>query len=186
MPENPSVVSELDKLFDSLQRLHADKSVPLKMEYEAQWNSACYQSEPDSDGFCIWKPVPVTQPLDLSAVERGLEIALRPEISEFFCSYWSDHITAKTARGGLVLLFAINEDDLIRLQENLIAHVLMKRRLGQQETLFFAQTDEEDLILSVLNNSGEVVLEPVGQEPQEILAPNLAEFLATIIPELHN
>ena len=72
--------------------------------------------------------------------------------------------------------------DFIRLQQNLIAHVLMKRRLKQRETLFFAVTDEEDSMLSVLNSTGEVYLEQTGQEVKQLLAPDLLSFLRQLSP----
>ena len=75
-----------------------------------------------------------------------------------------------------------NDDDAERLQQNLIGHVLMKRQLKQPETLFFALTDEEDFIVSVDNASGQVVLEQVGKPAQQVLAQDLAEFLATLQP----
>ena len=43
-------------------------------------------------------------------------------------------------------------------------------------------TDEEDFIISIDNDTGEVVLEQVGKRPSEVLAPNLAEFLAHLKP----
>ena len=88
----------------------------------------------------------------------------------------------KRPGGNLQLLLPWNQDDMVRLQQNLVGHVLMKRRLDQPETLFFAVTDEEDFILSVDNQSGEVVLEQVGLLPQEVLAPDLASFLASLEP----
>ena len=74
-----------------------------------------------------------------------------------FCRYFSHDINATAEQGGLTLLQAWNEEDFDRLQKNLIAHVLMKRRLKQADTLFFALTDEEDLLLSILLETGEVV-----------------------------
>ena len=59
----------------------------------------------------------------------------------------------------------------------------MKRRLRQRDTLFFAVTDEDDFVLSVLNETGEVVLERVGKEPQEILATDLTSFLQSLKPQ---
>ena len=60
----------------------------------------------------------------------------------------------------------------------------MKQRLGQAPTLFFGLTDEEDFILTVVNESGEVALEQVGKEPSQILAPSLAAFLERLTPTM--
>jgi len=45
-------------------------------------------------------------------------------------------------------------------------------------------TDEEDFILTVVNESGEVALEQVGKEPSQILAPSLAAFLEQLTPTM--
>jgi SecY interacting protein Syd len=63
-----------------------------------------------------------------------------------------------------------------------IAHVLMKRRLKQDDTLFFALTDEEDYILSVVLKTGAVMLEKVGKEPHREIAKNISEFIAQLKP----
>jgi SecY interacting protein Syd len=80
------------------------------------------------------------------------------------------------------LLQVWNEQDFERLLQNLIGHALMKRRLEQPMTLFFAVTDDEDYILSLENDTGRVMLERVGLEPQEMLADNLAQFLSSLEP----
>ena len=51
-------------------------------------------------------------------------------------------------------------------------------------TLFFGLTDEEDFILTVVNESGEVALEQVGREPAKILAPSLAVFIEQLTPAI--
>ena len=58
----------------------------------------------------------------------------------------------------------------------------MKRRLKQRETIFFAVTDEEDTMLSVLNSTGEVYLEQTGVEVKTLLAPDLISFLRQLRP----
>jgi SecY interacting protein Syd len=82
------------------------------------------------------------------------------------------------------LLQPWNQGDFERLQQNLVGHILMKRRLKQPETFFIALTDEDDFILTVHNTSGEVMLEQVGLLPKEVVAPNLAEFLQSIQPSV--
>ena len=85
--------------------------------------------------------------------------------------------------GACELLQVWNEEDFERLQQNLIGHLLMKKRLKQAPTLFFALTDEDDFVLSVLNSTGEVVLEQVGRPPQKVISPSLPAFIATLRAE---
>ena len=82
------------------------------------------------------------------------------------------------------MLQVVNSEDFERLQQNLIGHLLMKQRLRQAPTLFFGLTDEEDFILTVVNESGEVALEQVGREPANILAPSLAVFIEQLTPAI--
>lgn len=155
----------------------------LLIEKDEQWPSPAESGAPNDDGKVNWQPVMQNQNNDLSGLMDGLGLQVDRQLECFYCRYFGDNLNASTSRGDLQLLLPWNQDDFIRLQENLIAHVMMKRRLRQAETLFFAVTDEEDFILSVINATGEVALEQVGKEPQEILAANLAEFLDTLNPE---
>ncbi|WP_341503469.1 SecY-interacting protein [Gallaecimonas sp. GXIMD4217] len=147
----------------------------------------CWQWQPDPDwpspcdrGDGHWQPVRQEPPGDFANVEQALGETLHPSIKAFFGAYYAEHLTVHHERGQVTLLGVWNEEDFRRLQENLIGHVLMKRRLGQPLTLFFACTDDDDLLLSVDNLSGEVVLEPVGQEAREVVALSLAEFLDSL------
>ena len=89
---------------------------------------------------------------------------------------------AKHPSGKLQILQAWNAEDFDRLQQNIVGHILMKRRLRQPETVFIALTDEEDFILSVENQTGAVMLEQVGLQPKEQISVNLATFLTEIEP----
>lgn len=121
--------------------------------------------------------------LNLNNIESALDITLPPQAHELFCRYFSHDINAQAEQGPLVLLQAWNEQDFDRLQKNIIAHIMMKRRLKQADTVFFALTDKDDLLLSILLETGEVVLEVVGKEPHQIIAANLTEFMASLRPQ---
>ncbi|WP_240153684.1 SecY-interacting protein Syd [Erwinia amylovora] len=74
----------------------------------------------------------------------------------------------------------------IRLQENLIGHLLMKRRLKQSPTLFIATTDSELEVISVCNMSGEVILEHLGTKKRQVIAPSIRNFLISLQPLIIN
>lgn len=164
-----------------LQKVQGDKT-PLRIEFDSQWPSLCYQQQASQGEEVNWQPVRQTKAVDWSAFEQALDINLHPSIKDYFQCYWSDHLPAKHTLGQLELIQVWNEADFERLQQNLIGHVLMKRRLKQNETLFFALTDEEDEILCINNTSGEVVLEQVGLEPKKVISPDLASFILSIEP----
>ncbi|WP_416305687.1 SecY-interacting protein [Neptunicella sp. SCSIO 80796] len=176
------LIQALDNLFGQLQRLAEDQQVQLTCEFDPDWLSPCQQNEPDKQGLIEWLPVLQQPPGDFSSVESALGIPIHPDLKLFYTRYWSEVIDARSARGNLQLLQAWNADDFERLQQNLIGHILMKQRLKQPVTLFFAITDEEDFIISVDNQSGEVMLEQVGCIPQETLAPDLATFINQLQP----
>ncbi|WP_018692867.1 SecY-interacting protein [Algicola sagamiensis] len=146
-----------------------------------EWPSPCDQGKSDDDEI-FWRPVPQPHEHHFENVEEALEMQLNEQLKWFYTSFYAEPLTAKHPRGDLQLLLPWNEADFKRLQENLIAHVLMKRRLKQRETLFIATTDEDDWMISILNETGEVVLERVGKEPQEVLAPDLLSFFSHITP----
>jgi len=75
-----------------------------------------------------------------------------------------------------------SEDDFERLQANLIGHALAKSRAGLDLTAFIACTDEGELMLSVDNASGAVVLENPGEAPVRTVADSLAGFIDTLEP----
>jgi len=171
----------LNAFIESYQLAYENAEVSLRAFCQEPGESPCCYGEV-SEQASLWRPVLQQGALDFSKLETGLEIKIDAAFQDYFCTWWGDHLNARTERGELQLLLVWNDDDFQRLQENLIAHVLMKRRLGQRDTLFFAQTEDDDFLLSVLNQTGEVVLEPVGKEPQEVLAPSLADFLQTLTP----
>lgn len=178
------VVTALDHFIHKWLMHQQHNDIKLLIDKDEEWPSPALTGGSFNRDQEYWQPTLQSGDNSLSALEKGLDITINPQLQSYFSRYWSDNLNARTKRGGLQLLFPWNQQDFTRLQENLIAHVLMKRRLKQQDTLFFAVTDEDDFILSVLNDTGEVALEQVGREPQEILAPSLLTFLSELEPEL--
>ena len=159
-------------------------NLPL-IEYDEQWISPCIHKK-INDELCSWQPVSIemlmtkgliTAPLNFNNVERALDLVLHADIKTYFTTMFSETIDAKCEEGGLSLLFAWSEDDFSRLQENIIGHIMMKQRLKQAETVFFAVTDEEDIIISIDNSTGEVWAERVGCKPHKKIADSLLALL---------
>jgi SecY interacting protein Syd len=156
----------------------------LVVEYDSDWPSDCYSASGDSGDSVIWHPVKRSGIANFADLEKALDMTIHQDVISFYSAYWSDNLSAKTDKGNLQLLQPWNQDDFERLQQNLVGHILMKRRLKQPETLFVALTDEDDFILTVDNNSGEVMLEQVGLIPKEMVAPNLAAFIESLHPPI--
>ena len=156
-------------------------NLPL-VDFDEDWLSPCEQSR--KDDYVYWQPVPIPsqKSLTFNNVEEALEISLHQDIKDYFTTIYSETVEAVCEEGALSLLFAWSEDDFYRLQENIIGHILMKQRLKQDETIFFAVTDEEDMIISVDNNNGEVWVERVGCKPHKKISDSLVEFIRQLTP----
>jgi SecY interacting protein Syd len=176
---------------EQYQLLH--KHLPL-IEQDENWPSPCELTLSDDDTInppplstqVFWRPTLIEKEKELNFdnVESALEIILHEDIKRYFTAQFSENLDASCEEGQLTLLFAWNEADFERLQENLIGHILMKRRLKQAETVFFGVTDEEDMIISVDNDSGAVWVERVGCKPHKKLAESLPQFIRTLIPRV--
>jgi len=164
------------------------KSGDSQYQADEDWPSPCeYQRE----GQSCWQPVlqdeaGVTQPLSFKNVEEALDIHLDEQFTTFFTLYFANNLQAQHPLGELELLQPWSESDFSRLQQNLIGHLMMKQKLKQSPTLFFALTDEEDLNLVVDNETGAVCLEYVGKPPHKTIAEDLAYFISQCQPALFN
>jgi SecY interacting protein Syd len=154
----------------------------LVVEYDNDWPSECCITSGNTGDNVEWQPVKRSGFIDFTDLGKALEMEIHRDVISYYSAYWSDNLSAETNKGYLQLLQPWNQHDFERLQQNLVGHILMKRRLKQPETLFIALTDEDDFIITVDNTSGEVMLEQVGLLPKEVLAPNLAVFIQSLRP----
>ena len=177
---NSQIFNQLQQLFAQFIEQHQAKYQCLpKVEYDEQWPSYCQEGD-ISDDFISWQPQQVTDNLSFDNVEKALGITITPEFIEYFSCFYSESVPVTCSQGYLELLFAWSFNDFERLQQNLIGHILMKQKLKQTITLFFAVTDEDDIIISVNNTTGEVWAEKVGCEPHKKLADSMSEFLTSL------
>jgi SecY interacting protein Syd len=183
------ITQALDLFINEYIGLMQQNNSPLLVEFDDDWTSPCLsygeknQGLPIQNGQAVdWRPV-LQKPVNtMDNIARALELEIPTELATFFTRYFSLDIPAKAQRGELSLIQAWNQHDFERLQGNLIAHVLMKRRLKQAETLFFAATDDDDFIISVDCASGQVMLEQIGLTPKEVLADTLTDFISQLTP----
>ncbi|GHF95414.1 SecY-interacting protein [Thalassotalea marina] len=154
------------------------------VEADEQWASPCELSK-FNDDLVHWQPIKITEQLSFNNVENALEIKLHPSIKAYFSTIYSESIPATCEHGHLQLLFAWSKDDFDRLQQNLIGHILMKQKLKQDVTLFFAVTDQDDHVVTLDNATGEVWVEKVGRKPHKKLANTLEEFILQLSPDIY-
>lgn len=158
---------------ENYQNIH--KQLP-SIEKDKDWVSPCEQEEVNENEV-YWKPVKTDSDLSFDNVEKALDIVIHNDIKSYFTCVYSESIDAECKDGKLALLLPWNKDDFERLQQNLIGHIMMKQKLKQSVTLFFAVTDEDDMIISMDNETGEIWVEQVGCAPHKKLADNLIDFL---------
>ncbi len=183
-----SLVENLDSFINAYIDLAGDDKRRLLTGFDTDWLSTCLLfsevqlTDVTNGEQMAWRPQLQPASSHLGDLAAALEIEIHPQLADLFCRYYSHDLPATTERGDLDILQAWNQDDFERLQKNLISHVLMKRRLKQPETLFFATTDQDDFIISVDVASGNVMLEQVGKVPTEVLANDIASFIKTLTP----
>lgn len=154
-------------------------------EADPEWPSDCYQGSADNSGMQHWSPVLQQQHHDLfERIGSALDSPVHPDVVNYYSRYWSDPLPARSPSGDLSLLFAWNEQDLERLRGNLIGHLLDCRRHKRPPALFFGCTEPEEYVLSVDNQTGEILLEQPGSKRFDRIAPSLAEFLQSLRPKI--
>lgn len=153
------------------------------IEQDDDWLSPCEQGI-YQEKYSLWQPVLINESLTFDNVESALEITLHNDIKEYFTSIYCESLDSSCEDGKLSLLFAWNNDDFSRLQQNIIGHILMKNKLKQKITIFFAVTDNDEHIISADNETGEVWVEKIGCEPHKKIANTIAEFISQLSPNL--
>ncbi|AKJ43059.1 SecY-interacting protein [Pragia fontium] len=133
----------------------------------------------------LWLPQPFSAPASLANVERGVNLSLREEGVHYFTAQYAGDMAARFGELDLSLIQVWSEEDFVRLQENLIGHLVTQRRLKLSPTLFIATTDSEMEMVSLCNLTGEVVLEHFGTSKRETLSASLDLFLQKLVPQVH-
>jgi SecY interacting protein Syd len=156
--------------------------LPL-IEKDEQWPSPCLENDYDED-HQHWQPCEADGQLTFDNVEQALELTIHDDFKTYFSTIYSDTLDASCDEGALSLLFAWSKEDFQRLQENVIGHILMKKKLKQPVTLFFALTDDENIILTVGNDTGEVWVEKVGCKAHKKVSSSLTDFVNSLKPRI--
>ncbi|KXF81018.1 SecY-interacting protein [Enterovibrio coralii] len=180
---NHSVITALwsfsERFVDAWQSQHG--SLPQSDAY-LELASPCVAQE--TDDVVIWQPVKRQELADFSNVEEGIGIALHEDIKSFYAGQYCGDMTASLDGEHLELIQVWSDEDLPRLQENILGHLLMQKRLKQNPTVFIAATHDELDVVSICNVSGEVIKERIGTKQRTLLADNIEQFLSKLTPEV--
>ncbi|AMG30025.1 SecY-interacting protein [Grimontia hollisae] len=138
----------------------------------------------ETDDVVIWQPVKRETLADFSNVEEGIGIRLHDDIKAFYAGQYCGDMTARFDGLALEIVQVWSDEDLPRLQENMLGHLLMQKRLKQNPTVFIASTQDELDVVSICNVSGEVIKERIGTQQRDVLAPDVESFLGQLVPEV--
>ncbi|PQJ88466.1 SecY-interacting protein [Aliivibrio sifiae] len=130
----------------------------------------------------LWQPITREESIRLVNIEKGIELDLHDDFHAFYGAQFSADMAAKFEDMNIELLQVWSDEDLENLQGNMLGHLVMQRRLKLVPTLFIAVTDDEMEVISICNQSGEVILDTVGTKKRKVLAENMAEFLEKLEP----
>ncbi|WP_298940303.1 SecY-interacting protein [uncultured Psychromonas sp.] len=181
---NTDIQIELFALHQRYQQLWQSTYQTLPTQaFDEKWVSPC-QIGDVVDQNITWKALVRDKKATLSNIEEALEVTLHPSIEDLFCSAYSEHISCEFEGHPIELIQVWNEQDFLMLQENMIAHFMMQKRLKKPASMFIATCSDELQVISILNETGQVQLETLGKKQESILAESLSEFLSKLTPVL--
>ncbi|ELZ5938547.1 SecY-interacting protein [Providencia sp. 21OH12SH02B-Prov] len=135
------------------------------------------------ENWVYWEPQSFSlQDKNLNKVATALDIELQPMIHPFYTTQLAGDMKAQFQGHTLNLVQVWNEDDFIRLQENLIGHLVTQKRLKLSPTLFIATLESDLEMISLCNLTGEIILEKFGSKEKQVLAPDLIHFIQQLSP----
>ena len=153
-----------------------------QVSFDESWRSPCEVSEVDSDEKVTWQQIEQSPHFDFSDIETALELQLHQSVKDFYGIYLGASLFGVFDKQQYELIQCWNNDDIKRLGENIVGHILMQRKLKQSHTLFIGSLVNGEQMICVDNENGAVVLEIPGDDKREQLAPSLNEFLMNLTP----
>ena len=171
-----SIRENLVQIYQQIvQSAEKQTNEPPRVFFDEQWPSPCEIEGTVNQQSVAWQQI--SQNGNMKALADALEVQFPESLIEYFGSFYSDNLVAKYDDHHVCLLQAWSEEDFDRLLQNITGHVLMKRRLKQADTVFFATTEEEDLLIVMKISDGSIWLEYLGKEPHHQLANTMDAFL---------
>jgi len=123
-----------------------------------------------------WKMV-IREDADFSPIERGIELILHEDVKAYYGALFSGDIPVIYKGLQMQLIQIWNEADFLKLSENILGHLVMQRRLKLAPTIFIAALRKENEIISIDNETGEVLYEFLGTGKRIVLAKSLSDLL---------
>lgn len=170
----------LDALFTRYLNLMKSETGNLpRAPFDPPWPSPCLQDTLEDSNF--WRPTQRQDTAVFESLEAAFDMTFRPEISEFYGTFWANGISVVHDDLHLNLIQVWNEEDQEQLKENMLGHLFAKQKNKLPLSYFIGCTDGDEVI-SLSHATGEIVLERPGQKPHRTLAPTLESFLLALHP----
>ncbi len=132
----------------------------------------------------IWQPVKRERIIDFINVEEGIDLGLHPDIKAFYGSQFCADLMVSFQGESIELVQVWSDEDLSRLQENMLGHLVMQKRLKKSPSMFIASTQDDSWIISICNITGEIFREHLGKQERQKIADNMVDFLNQLTPEI--
>lgn len=175
--------SALAELLDRHQQLFVYQGLTgPSVEFDQDWKSECIVGSKDQHNQVRWRPVQKAKMNAFTDMQEALETTFHASMVAFYSSHWADGIRGTYEALDLSLIQVWNEDDLDMLKQNMLGHAFAKKKARQDLTLFIGCTESNE-ILSILNSTGEIILERPGSKDTLVLAEDLASFLRKFTPD---
>ncbi len=177
-----SCFTALEDFINKYHQQHQQTLNELPRFYPVGDNSPCIEGEYDGDeqAFVYWIPVVKDEQSNFDNVENALNIKLHSDINKFFGSFFSAPIHFGSEFGEGELIQPWNEENFELLQQNIIGHLMMKKKLKQPATWFIGTIGEEDKMITVNNDDGSVWIEIPGEEQSKRLASSIESLLSKL------
>ncbi len=137
----------------------------------------------DGEDPLLWQTIRREQPGSFANVSHALELPLHADIDEFYGQFFAAHLLFEADFGEGELLQPWSQDDFEFLQQNLIGHLMMKRKLKQPPTWFIGLLGQGDEMICVDNETGAVWRETLVSSPQRSWQTVWKSFLLCCAPE---
>lgn len=129
----------------------------------------------------FWLPVQTNQH-NLDIVEEVIDLTINPAAHLFYGSQYAGDMKAQLNDLSICLLQVWSDDDFSQLEQNIINHLLMQKKLKRRPSIFIATTDDETSIISIDNQTGKIILEKLVTNEIEVLADDIDSFIDSLKP----
>ncbi|WP_299005589.1 SecY-interacting protein [uncultured Shewanella sp.] len=181
-----SSLSALTNFLKRYQAIYQEECDEFPRFYAQGEDSACIVQETDLDENMPvqWVSVVRDQVGNFDNVASALDIRLHSDINGFYGHFFSGPLMFHSQWGAGEVLQPWNQNDFECLQQNIIGHLMMKRKLKQPLTWFIGVMEEGDTMITVNNETGSVWIEKPGEVQSIQLASSVDDFLSQLTPRV--